>query len=94
MRDRQGQQGGISKGAQGNFQGDKCILYLDSGEGFLDVCTCQSLLNCMLLHVQHSLCHSCLRKAEREAAGHTNQKQQGEKNNGEEPGTRARQGEA
>lgn len=29
MGDRQGQEGGMTKGAQGDFGGDGCVLYLD-----------------------------------------------------------------
>lgn len=50
------------QGARGHSEGDKCVLYLDSGEGFLDVCTCQSLLNCILLHMHCILCRSYLKK--------------------------------
>lgn len=71
------------------------MICLDSSNSFLDVCTCQSLLNCILLNVQLITHQSYLNNAENEKLLVGITKSQGRtmrrKNNGEKPGARARQ---
>lgn len=41
-------EGGITKGQEETFGGDKYVHYVDSGIGIMDVYECQNLSNCIV----------------------------------------------